>query len=60
MLTERQEQIENAIEVLSHAENYLNCTQALPNYRAIDLLARLRIELVIEWNQIEAAKTSTK
>jgi hypothetical protein len=56
MITERQEQIENGIEVLRNAEDHLNCTQALPNYRAIDLLARLRVELAIEWDQIEAEK----
>ena len=57
MITERQEQIENGIEVLRHAEDWLNCTQGLPNYRAIDLLANLRANLAREWDEIEDIDT---
>ena len=62
MITERQEQIENGMEVLLNAENYLNCThrRTVSRNDAIDLLANLRANLAWEWNEIEAKKCTDK
>ena len=65
MMAERQEQIENGIEVLNHAEDHLRTKVSLPNYRPLDsvyrikaceLIANLQLELAIEWDQIEEEK----
>ena len=50
MITERQEQLENGIEVLKHAEEWINKTYALPNYRAMDLMRRIRERLELAYD----------
>ena len=68
MITERQEQIENALEILRRIEGYLRCKSVIDykiqapysiqsaHWRAMEILARLRVELAIEFDQIEAKK----
>jgi hypothetical protein len=53
MITEKQEQIENGIELLRSTENYLSCQEPF-NKSACELLAKLRSELQVEWEKDES------
>lgn len=58
MITERQEQIENGIEVLDHAMYYLSddslpvAFNDLANILAIRIMARAKSELQAEFNEV--------
>jgi hypothetical protein len=62
MITVRQEQIENAIEVLDHARAYIDrnfpsiCPFDLADVLALRILRRLRRELQIEFDSCEKSK----
>ncbi len=54
-IAQQMDQLSEAADVLSEAASYLDCSAPLPNYKAIDLLNKLRKDVTTEYEKLESS-----